>query len=305
MKNNKKPNRENKDVAFQRALTAISSVPPVSPLAIRKSSDSQASNQSRGGNNNKNGKDNKSRDRASISTPLAATNPNPLAISQTPTTTTATATAPSLSEDLTPEQRQKKFINKVVTKENKQGEKKIKNNFGTKDVNKALELGFNADDINTFLKTSGITPKNGDFAVGGFNKTTRYSDKIEQGVKNPKLKGLMADVYDKGWKQTVDTPYYKYLGSSTATPRPTPTPRDDTESTDSGTGDGTDVSTGTVSNPAASMPRTPLMDYRVNADSLGIRPRLSGARRSGAVNRGTSRLSIPRSSGYSSLNLGM
>lgn len=54
-------------------------------------------------------------------------------------------------------------------------------------------------------------------------------------------------------------------------------------------------------NPALSIPG---VDVRLTGENLGIKSKNSSARISGKLNKGTSRLTIPRSSGANSLNLG-
>lgn len=48
----------------------------------------------------------------------------------------------------------------------------------------------------------------------------------------------------------------------------------------------------------------PGVDVRLTGENIGIKAKNSSARRSGQLNKGTSRLTIPRSSGANSLNFG-
>lgn len=47
----------------------------------------------------------------------------------------------------------------------------------------------------------------------------------------------------------------------------------------------------------------PGVDVRLSGENLGIKPAKSSSRKAGTTNRGTSRLTIPRSSGYNPLNI--
>lgn len=161
--------------------------------------------------------------------------------------------------------------------------------FGNEEVKRALEAGYTIDDVNGYLKYSGITPK-GDFAVGGQNETLK----------------TMWGTKDSGYvkPETTRTPFYQYTGPTpkattpetpaTKPPDPTPAPQAPTTS---------------VNPELAIPPSTPEMNVgdsiRIVGENLGIKARKSSASKANLTSKGTSRLTIPRSSGYQPVNMGV
>lgn len=89
-------------------------------------------------------------------------------------------------------------------------------NWGDAEFQRALAAGYSMEDVNSYLKWSGITPQ-GNFAVGGFNT------QMSQGGAGPASRPLSSS----------QVPYYRYTGPATApaprpaapaTPAPAPAP---------------------------------------------------------------------------------
>jgi hypothetical protein len=162
--------------------------------------------------------------------------------------------------------------------------------FGNEEVKRAIAAGYTMDDVNGYLKYSGITPQ-GDFAVSGFNKG-------ENEIQNSP---------NVGGKRTVSTndPYYRFIGAAPAAPAPAPTPTPAPEPTAPA------VSTAPVTpvNPELMIPSGVQEmnvgdSIRLLGENMGVKARRSTAQQSRLTSRGTGRLTIPRSSGYQSLNIG-
>lgn len=166
-------------------------------------------------------------------------------------------------------------------------------NFGNEEVKRALAAGYTIDDVNGYLKYSGVTPK-GDFAVGGYkeNSFKQWGTK-DSGSVSP---------------TTTKNEFYRYTGPAQATPaKPAETPKPAAPSTPN-----TSVTTPQVGpvNPELMIPKgTTEMNagdsIRLVGENLGIKAKRSSAQKSQMTSRGTGRLTIPRSSGYQPLNLGM
>jgi hypothetical protein len=153
--------------------------------------------------------------------------------------------------------------------------------FGDAEVQRALNAGYSMDDVNEYLKWSGITPK-GNFAVGGFNREQEWGGAGRDG----------------GGFNTKETPFYRFTGNATAS-RPAP------ESPKPATAAEAPSDTEPIIAPGNPELSIPVPDtIRITGENLGIKTKNSSARRSGQINKGTSRLTIPRSSGYQSLNFG-
>lgn len=148
--------------------------------------------------------------------------------------------------------------------------------FGDGEVQRALDSGYTTNDVNDYLKYSGITPK-GSFAVGGYNKSQ-----------------VVGGSGDGANFSTKETPFFKYFGNATATPKAPPAaPAADPQPESIRVG-------AAMGNPQLTIPG---VDVRLSGENLGIKPAKSAARKMGSTNRGTSRLTIPRSSGFNPLNI--
>lgn len=153
-------------------------------------------------------------------------------------------------------------------------------NFGDNEVQRALAAGYTIDDVNSYLKDRGITPQ-GNFAVAGFNEYTSRSTNTPNGG------------YTSGSPQK--SPFYRYTGQL-GIPRPQtearPEPAKQSAPAQAAAAPGT---------PELSIPG---VNLRLLGQNIGIKLKKSSAREMGQINKGTSRLTIPRSSGFQSLNLG-
>lgn len=78
--------------------------------------------------------------------------------------------------------------------------------FGDAEVQRALNAGYSTNDVNDYLKWSGITPK-GNFAVAGYNESQ-----------------VMSGSGDGARFSTAKNPYYRFIGAATAQPAPAPDP---------------------------------------------------------------------------------
>lgn len=151
--------------------------------------------------------------------------------------------------------------------------------FGDAEVQRAINAGYTTDDVNDYLRYSGITPS-GNFGVAG------YTDKeVQSGAGE-----------GTGWR-TEKSPYYRFFGSTNPAPKST----EDSGSRKSSTTPAAPSPSTAPGNPALMIPG---IDVRLLGENIGIRTKRSSARRSGQINRGTSRLTIPRSAGARSLNIG-
>ena len=163
--------------------------------------------------------------------------------------------------------------------------------FGNEEVKRAIAAGYSMDDVNGYLKFSGIRPS-GDFAVGGFKENTGSSQ------NHPNVGGTRTD--------TTKTPYYRYTGSAPAAPVQQPTPK---KEPDPAPPPPTDTKPPTPVNPELAIPdpneMNPGDSIRLVGENLGIRAKRSSAQMSNLTKKGTGRLTIPRSSGYQPLNMGM
>jgi hypothetical protein len=74
--------------------------------------------------------------------------------------------------------------------------------WGDAEFQRATAAGFSSDDVNAYLKWSGITPQ-GNFGVAGFNNEMQ-----------------MGGSGDGAGLSTRQTPYYRYFGPTTAAPKP-------------------------------------------------------------------------------------
>ena len=182
-------------------------------------------------------------------------------------------------------QRLKRALNGTSTQDSEKYQKFASvvgrgGSFGNQEVKRAIDAGYTMDDVNGYLKYSGITPQ-GDFAVGGYKENT-FSP---WGTKDS------GDVNST----TTKDPFYRFVGATPpatqqkatdpapAAPDPAPAPQ---------------TSPG---NPELTIPG---VDVRLVGENLGIKPKNSAARKSGQINKGTNRLTIPRSSGFTGINLG-
>lgn len=162
--------------------------------------------------------------------------------------------------------------------------------FGNEEVKRAIAAGYTMDDVNGYLKYSGITP-NGDFAVGGYTETERYDwGTKDSGSVNP---------------TTTKDPFYRYVGAAPSIPqkKPDPAPKQELNPV-------TPPPQVSPVNPELSIPPgTNEMNVgdsiRLIGENIGIKAKRSSAQRSRLTSKGTGRLTIPRSSGYQALNLGM
>lgn len=159
------------------------------------------------------------------------------------------------------------------------------NSFGNEEVKRALAAGYTLDDVNGYLKYSGITPK-GDFAVAGYNeRKVRSWGTKDSGSVGPSIS---------------KDPYYRFVGSAAPAAPTAPAPRP---------AEPTDPTAPTVSNPTTT-PINPELaiptdSIRLLGENLGIKAKRSSAQKSNLTSKGTGRLTIPRSSGYQPLNMGM
>jgi hypothetical protein len=141
-------------------------------------------------------------------------------------------------------------------------------------INKSLFSGKSAPQLTVDERNQGFS-----WVQDG---TTRTRDYTWQNAKGPPqlIRGK-------------DIPVWRKTGAVPPTPAPAPAasapaPAPPSPSTAPG-------------NPALSIPG---VDVRLTGENLGIKSKNSSARISGKLNKGTSRLTIPRSSGANSLNFG-
>lgn len=78
--------------------------------------------------------------------------------------------------------------------------------FGDAEVQRALAKGYTLEDVNNYLKDSGITPS-GSFGVAGYNESYGFSGSG-----------------DGAGFSKQQTPYYRYFGPAVAAPPPPPDP---------------------------------------------------------------------------------
>lgn len=194
-------------------------------------------------------------------------------------------------------------INSILGGKNKkyqEFEKKVGRggNFGNEEVKRAIAAGYSMDDVNDYLKYTGITPK-GDFAVGGFTEKTSRN----WGTK------------DSGYvkSDTVKDPYYRFSGSAPVTPAvpksapaPTPPPAAPAVSAPPPISVNPELAIPTTTkDPTATQEMNVGDSIRIVGENMGIKAKRSSAQKAKLTSKGTGRLTIPRSSGYQPLNMGM
>lgn len=164
-------------------------------------------------------------------------------------------------------------------------------NFGNEEVKRAIAAGYSMDDVNDYLKYTGITPK-GDFAVGGFNKS-------EDSIQNSPNVGGRRTV-------TSNDPYYRFVGATPAapTPKPAEAPKPSPAAPSVTTPPVTPVNP-ELSIPAGTQEMNVGDSIRLVGENMGIKAKRSSAQKAKLTSKGTGRLTIPRSSGYQPLNMGM
>jgi hypothetical protein len=154
-------------------------------------------------------------------------------------------------------------------------------NFGDNEVQRAIAAGYTLDDVNSYLKERGVTPQ-GSFAVAGFNEyTSRSTNTPNEG-------------YTSGSPQK--DPFYRYVGSLSI-----PKSQGDGKTEPAKEAPTTQTATSAAGTPELTAPG---VNLRLLGQNMGIKLRKSSARQMGQINKGTSSLTIPRSSGFQSLNFG-
>jgi hypothetical protein len=180
---------------------------------------------------------------------------------------------------------------KIGEAANRQG-----SNWGDAEFQRAVAAGYSAEDVNAYLKWSGLTPQ-GNFGVAGFNKEMQ-----------------MGGSGDGRGFSTAQTPYYRYFGPSTAAPAAPTTPS--TPSTDGNYKSKELVKTpgarrgddSTISN---STPDPKFMPGGASSEvdsgmAQGFRRKKSSGRTAGLTTQGTKQFKITGQNGRSSgLNIGV
>jgi hypothetical protein len=162
--------------------------------------------------------------------------------------------------------------------------------FGNAEVQRAIQAGYTMDDVNGYLKWTGLTPK-GDFAVGGYN----VEDTTGFGPSGTKDSRLASD--------SSRSEYYRFVG-----PQPSTAPAQQPSSSNISTPTPTATQSTSPLNPELAISPNDMNfgdSIRVTGENLGIKAKRSRAQISRSTSKGTSRLTIPRSSGASSLNMGL
>lgn len=151
--------------------------------------------------------------------------------------------------------------------------------FNSDSVAAATKRGFSANDINEFLKISGVKPTGSGFALGGMDGGGRQFSSPGRSRFDTQRTGA----------------FYTMTG---------PINVNTSSSNQSSQGQGDSGQSG-VSDPSAPMfqERIPGVNTLLRADAPVLRGAKSKARRNRMLNSGTSRLTIPRSSGASGLNI--